>query len=244
MTIMGTAAAQEATPDVDIAQQDKDIPSLSVGSSVINRNMFFGMNFGNIYMAQPFIEGSYKNLTFGTWGNFDTKDMQFIENDWYASYTKPFALDSTHSISPRVDIAWYTFPHSDTKDVQHTAIGLSTEGFWGDYFAKLSKVYNSGGEGWLFQTGASKTVSLTENVSATLAATATYNKEYFSTATGWSHVDVTGSLSWEPADGWSVAASYTRQESLDTDFSPESLGDEIGSVTDLGYGQISVSRTF
>lgn len=241
LTLFGSLSAQEAETSNE-EKNNNSIPSVSISNTVINRNMFFGMNFGDRYMSQPALSVTYKGFTAGNWNNFDIMDQVFVENDLFLSYGHTFPFDTTsNSPSLTVDLttAVYSFPNSDAHDVQHLSVGGSTEGLWVDLNARLSKLYNSGatpGAALMFQGSVSKTVPLLDSESndimLTLAVSATYNNEYFSPATGWSHADGSATLSWENKHGWGASVTHTLQKNLTPDFE---------NVGDIGYNYLTVS---
>lgn len=243
ITLLGTASAQTAELVADSTKKTIDVAAVSASSDIISDNMFFMMDFGGP-MLRPLLVASYKNLGVGTWANYDLTKSEIVENDLFVKYTVPIKFDSTHSLNITPGIAYYTFANSTSPDVQQTEVVLSTEGFPLDASAKLAKIYNSGGAGWLFEAKVSKTTPLFEKISTTLAASAIYNNQYFTSAEGWAGIDGSIALTWNPIENLNITGMLTGQIALSDNFSEKKLGDDIGAVKDQAYFTTTVSWDF
>lgn len=73
---------------------------------VVSKYLWRGQNLYDNVALQPGFDISYKNLNFGFWGSFNTKEAEFGEADYTLSFTR-----SINTIELSTGLTYYTFPN-------------------------------------------------------------------------------------------------------------------------------------
>lgn len=108
--VAGSAFAQDEGPSAEAA----------AGVDVASAYVFRGATVSDEVSVQPLLEGSFGNLTLGTWGNLNTDTEQFDEIDYYVSYALPLG-DCPVGLS--VGYTEYTYPTGTTTNDEGVITG-------------------------------------------------------------------------------------------------------------------------
>ncbi len=204
-----------------------------IENTVINKNIFVGMNFGNKPMEQLYTTFGNKHLAFGTWCSYSLKDMKMQEVDYYLS--SPIKVNKHLTLEPGA--GHYTFPNTEDEDAQELYLEARTVGLPFDYYLLLGKAFGPvSNYGHIAMVTAKKPFDISKQVKLIPKIEFIYNDHYFTTASGFSHVGTNLALSFNLMKKMSVSATGTYQFHVSDAFE--------GITLDESYFTVSVTHTF
>jgi hypothetical protein len=256
LAILGTTSLKAQGTDISRADSTQTTQTDSkkestkyilLDNSITNKNMFFGMNFGNMMLNQSYLEVGNKNVTVSTWTNYNIEKKHLIEIDFFASYKKTLALGDNTNLTLQPGVGYLTFPNQDPelpqfpdfREINFKATLTSPivdasiragKAFGGEYNPKDISDCS------MVDFDLSKTIkSKNGKFSATGNLETIYNSNYFSGAKGISHTAFTGSASYSPLENVTITASATNQNKVNQ---------EMPSVNSECYYKVGLTYTF
>jgi hypothetical protein len=253
LTLLGIVAlnsaanAQMQKNDVDsIRANNKDLKLTAIiDNAILQKNIFYGMNFGDFIVDQPFIElgigrGRGK-VTYGIWSNFKTgipgtrdvsiQKSEMIEVDHLVGYEWTFVLDTNNSFVLRPMLGYYTFPNGTSSDCSEIMIKAGYSGFVEANFS-FGKIFGADEteKGSVLTASIAKKFELGKKFSATANVGAMYNDKYFTTATGFSHVEGTATVSYAITPALKLNCSVVAQKRLSKTFENITYSESYGKI--------------
>lgn len=211
--------AQEKDLSVELSNPNKTYGFLS--NTVTNKNMFVGMNFGNDYMNQPYVEVGNNDFSFGTWANFDIKQNKAIEVDYYLNAKKNIELSKDVNLGLTGTLAYYTFPNTTFSDAKELKVDASLITPPANISLNAGKVFGDYGDSWHAGLKASKDLDMSfisDKLSASIDAELFYNNKYFSENSGLSHLREGANINYMLTPGTSVSLTGNIQQRLNDSF--------------------------
>ncbi len=205
--------------------------SVNLSNNVTNKNMFFGMNFGDKPMNQFYAEINKGDITGSLWTNYDLKHNELIETDFKIKKNQSTQIgDATLTFNPAFAI--YAFPNSTMDDAYEVMVEGSLTGTPVDLSYKIGKVYGKdSGEGFMGTAGISKTVEIAKNVSIAGKVEATYLDHYFCEQKGMNSIAGTAGVTWTPVPEFNINASITTQKRTNDAFKDIVYNESWGNIT-------------
>ncbi len=102
----------------------------SVGTDLVSRYVFRGVDYGNGAALQPTVEYAAGNFSIGAWGSFGLTAKSFTEADLYASYAFDFGLSLglTDYYYPGLELKWGEFGDKISSHAIELNLGYETGG--------------------------------------------------------------------------------------------------------------------
>ncbi|MGV8162623.1 MAG: hypothetical protein ACP5N2_04800 [Candidatus Nanoarchaeia archaeon] len=237
LTLFGVAStkAQEtdsvkidslATAPIENTIKPESTKYTLIDNSFTNKNMFFGMNFGNIPLNQTYLETGNKDVTASVWTNYDLNQTQLIEIDLAVAYKKELDLGEKYTLATQIGGMYIVFPNSTWTDHKELNFKATLTGLPVDVSISAGKIFGESFSNTDFSDGSrvnlnlTKTVEISDKISATGNLETIYNSNYFSGAKGISHVGFTATATYSPLENLSINASLTGQQKVDADLEP------------------------
>lgn len=241
MSLRPVAALESKAEESPKATKAKPGITALIDNSITNRNMFFGMNFGDNVMSQLYAEinkGTEKSrMTYSFWSNFDTKTRQIVEIDQTIGYTKNIMINERENLSIQPALAYYTFPNGTMHDCQEAYIKAEYSGRINARIRFGKAFGRDSGKGHIISASISKTMNLTDRLSSTINLGGVYNSRYFAPdCQGISHFEGTISTSYAPSAHIGMNVSWTGQKRISKSF--ESL------VRNESYWKMGMTYSF
>jgi hypothetical protein len=212
-----------------------------VDNTFTNKNMFFGMNYGNMPLNQLYVETGNKNVSLGTWSNFNIEKANLLEVDLTATVKKEFKFKNKYTLLLQPGVGYYTFPNSETPDYKEIYLKTSFTGLPVDVSLRTGKLFGEGfsntdiSSGSTIDLNVSKTFKLSDKLSVSGNAEVVYNSTFFCDAKGISHTSATASVVYSPLENISITGSVIGQKKVDKD---------IDGVKTEGYFKLSATYNF
>ncbi len=212
-----------------------------IDNSFTNKNMFFGMNFGTMPLHQGYLEVGNKDFVASAWTNYSVNDKHLIEIDLLAAYKHTFKLGENKALTVQPGIMYATFPNSEWSDYREINFKATLTGLPVDLSFRAGKMYGDGfdskdiTDGSMIDVDVSKTVKVSDKISASGNLEAIYNSNYFSGSKGFSHAGVSLSATYSPLENISITGSITGQQKIDP---------EMAYVNTEGYFKAGITYTF
>jgi len=219
--LLGTTTLSAQDQETNTDNQNTKSTYGFLSNAITNKNIFSGMNFGNTYMNQPYIEVGNDDLSFGTWANFEVPKSKVIEVDYYLNAKKNFELSKNTSLNLTGTLAYYTFPNTtftDAKEIKLNA-NLNTEPINLNF--NIGKAFGDFENSWHASLTAKKDLpanKISDNLSASIDAEVFYNNMYFSSNKGLSHIREGASLTYKLDPTTSISLNGTIQQRLNDSF--------------------------
>jgi hypothetical protein len=233
-------AQDSKSTSTDVAPVLKSETKILIDNTVVNKNMFFGMHFGDHVMNQSYIEidrGTTNNkFVYSAWTNFDTKKGAILEIDQVIGYNFTRSVGKG-SVSIQPTLAYYTFPNCNFSDCEEMLVNMSYSGPF-NLKIRAGKIFGKdSGKGYMVATNVSKTENITDKISTSFGLGGVYNSSYVATGSkGVSHVDATLSATYQITPEFSITASGTAQNAVNKSFE--------GMVRTESYGKVSLTYSF
>lgn len=100
----------------------------SVGTDLVSRYIFRGVDYGNSAALQPNVEFNTGNFTIGGWGSFGLSAESFSEADLYASYSFDFGLSLGLTDYYYPGSKWGEFGDKISSHALELNLGFETKG--------------------------------------------------------------------------------------------------------------------
>lgn len=200
--------------------------------------MYYGMNFGNKPMMQPYIEINHGSLSYANWTNYNMKENKTEEIDHTLKINANLPIGNNDNIKGSASISLYTFPNSTMEDEPALASEFTYTGetLPVDINLKVEKLLKSEkGKGKIFSFDLSKTIPINENISVSAKIGTAFNEEYFSNNSGWTHTYGSLNISSDLGKNFNASITGTYQKKLDKEFK--------GLVKSEPYFQATISKS-
>ncbi|MGV8162186.1 MAG: hypothetical protein ACP5N2_02505 [Candidatus Nanoarchaeia archaeon] len=202
-----------------------------IDNTVLSKNMFFGMNYGNNPVNQLYLEAGNKNIGFFTWTNLNLEQGKMLEVDIAGFYKGNVSLGEKTKLTLQPTAAYFTFPNSTTKSCGELYLKATLTSPHIDVNLRTAKaIGEETGEGEMVQLVASKTLKPHKNISLTGSLEAIYNNKYFSEGEGISHVGTGLTASYTPFENFSITGKINWQKRTDADFKELVHNEFYGSI--------------
>jgi hypothetical protein len=218
-----------------------------VDNSFTNKNMFFGMNFGNMPLDQSYLEAGNKHFQISVWTNYDIEKKHLIEIDFFASFKRQIELGKSGTLTLQPGVGYLTFPNQDPNlpqwsDFKEINFKATLTGLPVDASVRMGKAFGDGYDGndftdcFMADFDLSKTVKLfSDKLSITGNIETIYNSNYFSGAKGFSHVAFTPIITYSPFENVAITGSLTGQKKVNP---------EMDCVKNESYYKIGLTYSF
>lgn len=217
----------------------------TAGADLNSAYVWRGLTFNDGLVLQPYMDVAAGGFAFNVWGNFDLDDYddavesgEFSEVDLTLSYSHTFG-----SVDTSIGVIEYLFPAGGDSTTELFITGGMD--FGAGFSGALELYYDIDQvEDYYITASIGYGYDFNEQTALELGGLISYAGEDFAafyaggTDSGFFNYLLSATLSYSPAENWSVGASINFSDSLDDD----ALPDEAVDVN--VFGGISVSYSF